>query len=103
MPSVTLVSIGFFLLFSLLLYTFRYFFIFTNVLFLWSNAFRRQFDLANKEAMDESAEWRMKYDAETERANKCLGELNMVLSISFGFLLSKFYLGLTVYVDVEGY
>lgn len=55
-------------------------FIFTNVLFLFSNAFRRQFDLANKEAMDESAEWRLKYDVETERANKCLSELNMVLS-----------------------
>ncbi|KAF3442823.1 hypothetical protein FNV43_RR16741 [Rhamnella rubrinervis] len=39
---------------------------------------RRQFDLANKEAMDESAEWRLKYDVETERANKCLSELNMI-------------------------
>ncbi|KAH7513204.1 hypothetical protein FEM48_Zijuj12G0171600 [Ziziphus jujuba var. spinosa] len=37
---------------------------------------RRQFDLANKEAMDESAEWRLKYDVEAERATKCLGELN---------------------------
>ncbi|XP_024923523.1 uncharacterized protein LOC107435029 isoform X4 [Ziziphus jujuba] len=39
---------------------------------------RRQFDLANKEAMDESAEWRLKYDVEAERATKCLGELNKI-------------------------
>ncbi|KAJ6303701.1 hypothetical protein OIU77_017558, partial [Salix suchowensis] len=32
---------------------------------------RRQFDLANREAMDESAEWRMKYDEEVERSAKC--------------------------------
>ncbi|KAJ8754196.1 hypothetical protein K2173_002096 [Erythroxylum novogranatense] len=32
---------------------------------------RRQFDLANREAMDESTEWRMKYDEETERVAKC--------------------------------
>ncbi|KAJ6922943.1 hypothetical protein NC652_016562 [Populus alba x Populus x berolinensis] len=32
---------------------------------------RRQFDLANREALDESAEWRMKYDEEVERAAKC--------------------------------
>lgn len=37
--------------------------------------FRRQFDLANREAMDESAEWRMKYDEEAERAAKCDKEL----------------------------
>ncbi|KAL6336280.1 hypothetical protein AAG906_014449 [Vitis piasezkii] len=36
---------------------------------------RRQFDLANREAMDESAEWRLKYDEEVERATKCLNEL----------------------------
>ncbi|XP_010264676.1 PREDICTED: uncharacterized protein LOC104602617 [Nelumbo nucifera] len=36
---------------------------------------RRQFDLAHKEAMDESAEWRLKYDEEVERATKCLTEL----------------------------
>ncbi|KAG6769804.1 hypothetical protein POTOM_025466 [Populus tomentosa] len=32
---------------------------------------RRQFDLANREALDESAEWRIKYDEEVERAAKC--------------------------------
>ncbi|MQL85401.1 hypothetical protein Taro_017919 [Colocasia esculenta] len=31
---------------------------------------RKQFDRANIEAMDESAEWRMKYDAEVERARR---------------------------------
>ncbi|KAJ8899882.1 hypothetical protein K2173_019585 [Erythroxylum novogranatense] len=36
---------------------------------------RRQFDLANRDALDESAEWRMKYDEETERAAKCDKEL----------------------------
>ncbi|KAF6166223.1 hypothetical protein GIB67_031007 [Kingdonia uniflora] len=36
---------------------------------------RREFDLASKEAMDESAEWRLKYDEEVERAMKCVKEL----------------------------
>ncbi|OAY42677.1 uncharacterized protein LOC110621742 [Manihot esculenta] len=40
-----------------------------------SELLRRQFDLANREAMDESAEWRMKYDEEAERAAKCDKEL----------------------------
>ncbi|CAN1805428.1 hypothetical protein LINPERHAP1_LOCUS24270 [Linum perenne] len=40
---------------------------------------RRQFDLANREAMDESAEWRMKYDEEAERAAKCDKELIEIL------------------------
>ncbi|XP_024923522.1 uncharacterized protein LOC107435029 isoform X3 [Ziziphus jujuba] len=44
---------------------------------------RRQFDLANKEAMDESAEWRLKYDVEAERATKCLGELNKQIKESY--------------------
>uniref|UniRef100_A0A7N0R9F8 Uncharacterized protein n=1 Tax=Kalanchoe fedtschenkoi TaxID=63787 RepID=A0A7N0R9F8_KALFE len=37
---------------------------------------RRQFDLANREAMDESAEWRMRYDREVERASICAQELS---------------------------
>lgn len=36
---------------------------------------RKQFDLANREAMEESAEWRLKYDVEAERASNCLKEL----------------------------
>ncbi|CAN1142965.1 hypothetical protein LINPERPRIM_LOCUS26286 [Linum perenne] len=47
---------------------------------------RRQFDLANREAMDESAEWRMKYDEEAERAAKCdkeLIEVSLTTSLFF--------------------
>ncbi|KAI3936510.1 hypothetical protein MKW98_003127 [Papaver atlanticum] len=36
---------------------------------------RRQFDLANREAMDESAEWRLKYDQELQKSNVCAKEL----------------------------
>ncbi|GMH09791.1 hypothetical protein Nepgr_011632 [Nepenthes gracilis] len=39
---------------------------------------RQQFDLANKEAMDESAEWRFKYDEEKEMTAKCVQELNQI-------------------------
>ncbi|XP_054805470.1 uncharacterized protein LOC129308383 [Prosopis cineraria] len=39
---------------------------------------RRQFDLANREAMDESAEWRLKYDEEAGRARKCFEELQAI-------------------------
>ncbi|GAU34565.1 hypothetical protein TSUD_29110 [Trifolium subterraneum] len=38
---------------------------------------RRQFDIANREAMDESAEWRLKYDTEVDRVNKCVKELQV--------------------------
>lgn len=41
---------------------------------------RMQFDLANREAMDESAEWRLKYDREVERGNKCASELIQVIN-----------------------
>ncbi|PON69302.1 acyl-CoA-binding domain protein [Parasponia andersonii] len=39
---------------------------------------RRQFDLANREALDESAEWRLRYDEEAERTAQCLNELKQV-------------------------
>lgn len=48
---------------------------FDEIIFLFTHTCRRQFDLANREAMDESAEWRLKYDEEVERATKCLNEL----------------------------
>ncbi|KAL5709794.1 hypothetical protein ACHQM5_020439 [Ranunculus cassubicifolius] len=32
---------------------------------------RRQFDFANKEAMEESAEWRYKYDLQLQTATNC--------------------------------
>lgn len=41
---------------------------------------RRQFDLANREAMDESAEWRRRFDSEHEKSAKCSRELNEVRS-----------------------
>lgn len=47
-------------------------------LFVLKNLCRRQFDLANREAMDESAEWRLKYDVEVERSTNCAKELNEV-------------------------
>ncbi|XP_073139892.1 uncharacterized protein [Henckelia pumila] len=37
---------------------------------------RRQFDLANREAMDESADWRRRYDAEVEKAGRCFKKLS---------------------------
>ncbi|KAK1549862.1 hypothetical protein Q3G72_009103 [Acer saccharum] len=45
---------------------------------------RKQFDLANREAMDESAEWRLKFDVEAERANKCDKELTELVAVSVG-------------------
>ncbi|TQE05786.1 hypothetical protein C1H46_008605 [Malus baccata] len=36
---------------------------------------KRQFDLASRETMDESAEWRLKYDEEAEKATKCMNKL----------------------------
>ncbi|KAH0932781.1 hypothetical protein HID58_009898 [Brassica napus] len=38
----------------------------------------RQFDLANREAMDESAEWRRMFDSEAEKASKCNTELALM-------------------------
>ncbi|GJM87181.1 hypothetical protein PR202_ga03109 [Eleusine coracana subsp. coracana] len=37
---------------------------------------RRQFERANLEAMDESAEWRMKYDTELEKSKQLQDELS---------------------------
>ncbi|KAE9589997.1 hypothetical protein Lal_00037562 [Lupinus albus] len=42
-----------------------------------SELLRRQFDIANREAMDESAEWRLKFDEEAGKAKKCLQELKL--------------------------
>ncbi|KAG4184087.1 hypothetical protein ERO13_A09G149400v2 [Gossypium hirsutum] len=39
---------------------------------------RRQFDLANKEAMDESAELRLRFDEEADKASKCAKELEKI-------------------------
>ncbi|KAF8098028.1 hypothetical protein N665_0276s0027 [Sinapis alba] len=45
---------------------------------------RRQFDLANREAMDESAEWRRMFDSEAEKASKCNTELALIKESSSG-------------------
>lgn len=55
--------------------------------FLFTHTCRRQFDLANREAMDESAEWRLKYDEEVERATKCLTELIKVCTTLINFII----------------
>ncbi|XP_035546967.1 uncharacterized protein LOC118348753 [Juglans regia] len=49
---------------------------------------RRQFDLASREAMDKSAEWRLKYDEQVEKVTECVNELQEV-HISF-FLNDRF-------------
>lgn len=36
---------------------------------------RKQFERASMEAMDESAEWRMKYDGEADKTRQCQEEL----------------------------
>lgn len=46
---------------------------------------RRQFERANIEAMDESAEWRMMFDKERERSKEFEGELSKVFQ---NFLLN---------------
>ncbi|KAK9018659.1 hypothetical protein V6N11_033706 [Hibiscus sabdariffa] len=48
---------------------------------------RRQFDLANKEAMDESAEWRLRFDNEAEKASKCAEELREACSFLVSILI----------------
>ena len=55
--------------------------------------FRRQFDLANREALDESAEWRLRFDEEAERNIQCMNELKQVIfliinNFLFGFSFS---------------
>lgn len=44
-----------------------------------TSTIRRQFEQANLEAMDESAEWRMQYDKEVEKNRQLHDELSKVL------------------------
>ncbi|KAK6943788.1 hypothetical protein RJ641_024890 [Dillenia turbinata] len=46
-----------------------------SVFLLLIHKCKREFDLANKEAMDESAEWRYKYDQQVEIAAQCQNNL----------------------------
>ncbi|KAF3652767.1 hypothetical protein BC332_23056 [Capsicum chinense] len=39
---------------------------------------RRQFDLASREAMDESAMWRKRFDDEEDKSSTCQKELNKI-------------------------
>ncbi|XP_076956909.1 uncharacterized protein LOC143632195 isoform X1 [Bidens hawaiensis] len=45
---------------------------------------RMQFDLANREAVDESAEWRLRFDEAEERATKCTNELKSQVKENVG-------------------
>lgn len=47
---------------------------------------RMQFDLANREAMDESAEWRLKFEKELQRADSCSNQLFEVIALFSEFL-----------------
>lgn len=67
----------------------------SQIFFFWG---RRQFDLTSKEAMDESAEWRLRYDEEAERTSQCLNELKQVfhqIPISHHFLCCSIYFVIT--------
>ncbi|XP_058771135.1 uncharacterized protein LOC131644604 [Vicia villosa] len=72
----TLVSLAFLMLMGIAVY-FRLWAIDYNISIDDSEILRRQFDIANREAMDESAEWRQKYDSEVDRVNKCLKKLQV--------------------------
>ncbi|KAL3531935.1 hypothetical protein ACH5RR_005456 [Cinchona calisaya] len=43
-----------------------------------SQLLRQQFDLAHREAMDESAEWRQRFDEEVEKTKMCIKELDEI-------------------------
>ncbi|KAL5067878.1 hypothetical protein RYX36_018765 [Vicia faba] len=72
----TLVSLAFLMFMGIAVY-FRLWAIDYNISIDDSEILRRQFDIANREAMDESAEWRQKYDSEVDRVNKCSKELQV--------------------------
>ncbi|MED6119896.1 hypothetical protein PIB30_015846 [Stylosanthes scabra] len=67
-------SLGFLMLMGVAVY-FRLWAIHYKISSDDSELLRRQFDIANREAMDESAEWRLRYDQALHRENKCLHDL----------------------------
>ncbi|KAL1332022.1 uncharacterized protein LOC107476390 [Arachis duranensis] len=67
-------SLGFLMLMGVAVY-FRLWAIHYSISSDDSELLRRQFDIANREAMDESAEWRLRYDQAVDRESKCLQEL----------------------------
>ncbi|XP_020972429.1 uncharacterized protein LOC107628631 [Arachis ipaensis] len=70
-------SLGFLMLMGVAVY-FRLWAIHYSISSDDSELLRRQFDIANREAMDESAEWRLRYDQAVDRENKCLQELQRI-------------------------
>ncbi|XP_073223913.1 uncharacterized protein [Cicer arietinum] len=70
----TLLGLGFLMFMGIAVY-FRLWAIDYSISYDDTEILRRQFDIANREAMDESAEWRLKYDEEVDRVKKCLKEL----------------------------
>ncbi|XP_027366762.1 uncharacterized protein LOC113873021 isoform X1 [Abrus precatorius] len=69
-----LVALAFLMLMGIAVY-FRLWAIHYNISSDDTELLRRQFDIANREAMDESAEWRLRYDEEVDRGKKCLQQL----------------------------
>ncbi|KAL5148949.1 hypothetical protein HKD37_13G035902 [Glycine soja] len=71
-----LATLAFLMLMGIALY-FRLWAIHYNLSSDDTQLLRLQFDIANREAMDESAEWRLRYDEEVDRTNKCLQQLQL--------------------------
>ncbi|KAG6430489.1 hypothetical protein SASPL_108558 [Salvia splendens] len=71
------IALGFLLLLGIAIH-FRLWAIHRRISSNDSQLLRRQFDLANREAMDESAEWRRRFDLEFDKAAKCSTELDQV-------------------------
>ncbi|XP_042049932.1 uncharacterized protein LOC121795459 [Salvia splendens] len=71
------IALGFLLLLGIAIH-FRLWAIHRRISSNDSQLLRRQFDLANREAMDESAEWRRRFDLEFDKAAKCSTELDQI-------------------------
>ncbi|KAM7263374.1 hypothetical protein ACFE04_001057 [Oxalis oulophora] len=69
-----LVGLGLFLILGFAIY-FRLWTVDYSISSDEADLLRKQFDLANREAMDESAEWRLKFDEQKLRASKCEKQL----------------------------
>ncbi|KAL1549425.1 hypothetical protein AAHA92_17531 [Salvia divinorum] len=71
------IALGFLLLLGIAIH-FRLWAIHRRISSNDSQLLRRQFDLANREAMDESAEWRRRFDLEFDKAAKCSTEMDQI-------------------------
>ncbi|RDX79952.1 Glucan endo-1,3-beta-glucosidase 11, partial [Mucuna pruriens] len=72
-----LTALAFLMLMGVAVY-FRLWAIHSNISSDDTQLLRQQFDIAHREAMDESAEWRLRYDQEADRNKKCLEELQVL-------------------------